>query len=155
MDIKAQIVEEVSAQLAEFKLALRQEVIALVKAELSTSVAKINTKITNVCESIKKDNTQLISTQNSMQLTTNSKVSKEIERNILSVVNKTYGEKIAKMSEYAAYQFQDTDEMLNEYRHEVIRNDNRSNRKLLTRDNNTRHILSEQVSLAFDYDRDD
>jgi hypothetical protein len=149
--IKSVVASEISRQFAqvrddvreEIRAEIRQTVRDVIREELNTTTEKLNTKISETCVKL-----QSMQSSGGMELT---KRETALEERVMSKINKEYGGQIAKIVEYNAYQMQDTDGLINAYRQQVVVDNNKSNQKLLTGRGDTRHIISENVSLAFGY----
>jgi hypothetical protein len=153
MDIKALVAEEVKAQLATLKAEIREDI----RRELATLTSKVNVRIDETCTKIQENNKQIAISGGSTDLAIISdKLAKnmvKLEERILGKVDDKYGVIVQDFIEINAYHHQDTDDLVNRYRTAVLDNDRKSTgMKTLTGRENTKHIISEHVSLAFEYD---
>lgn len=162
--IKELVAQEIASQLATLKSELSKQIKADIRSELSSITTKLNTKIDETCTKITEDNKKTVEKNQlvpfgatnalaTLSTTEEAKLSKKIETKIMKNIAHKYDEKIGRVLEWNSYQQQDTDHMVTSYQKAVLSSDG-SNRKLLTGGGDVRHILSEQVSLAFTYDDD-
>lgn len=158
-DIKSQIAEEVKLQLAALKSEIKQELKEELRKEVANLTKKINTKIDETCEKIaeaQQPDNQLAKTQsNELAIITDKMVKSmvKLETRILEKINDRYDPIIRDFKMMNDYHHQDTDQLLTDYRTAVLSNDQaNSNVKLLTGRGDVKHIISENVRLAFTYD---
>lgn len=160
-DIKLQIAEEVKAQLTLLKSEIKQELKEEMRKEIAGLTKKINTKIDETCAKIAEsaENTndnQLAKIQsNELAIITDKMVKSmvKLETRILDKINDRYDPIIRDFKMMNDYHHQDTDQLLTDYRTAVLSNDElHSNVKLLTGRGDVKHIISENVRLAFTYD---
>jgi hypothetical protein len=151
---REQIVAEITAQINALKLELKQEISKQIRLELQSTATKLNTKIDETCAKITENN-QLVAINQSSELANfNEKdLTTKIETKIMKNIANKYDVKIGKVLEWNAYQQQDTDGLVTSYQKAVLGNENKQ--KLLTGRGNNRHVISENVSLAFEYDNND
>jgi hypothetical protein len=160
---KEQITAEITAQISLLKQDLLKEISKQIKSELTTIAGKLNNKIDETCTKITEDNQKTVEKNNQIVLANQNtdmslanfdevKLTKKIETKIMKNIEHKYDAKISRVLEWNAYQQQDTDHMVTSYQKAVLNNEGKQ--KLLTGRGNTKHIISEQVSLAFDYGED-
>ncbi len=135
--------EDLDTKLAQIKSEIKNEMMTYIKSELNMMTLKINKKIDETCEVMKRENKQ----SNEIVPVDEAK----LEQSIMKKIDKKYNNKINQMVELTSYHMQDTDELVNQYRRQVVSDDRKSDTKLLTANKDNRHILSEHVSLVFEH----
>lgn len=159
----------------EIKQEIRAELAALIRTEVANILPKINKKIndsfTNMQSDVRAANSEIrrdianLQSNNSGALTlvqrqqqateVASIVKKDIETSIFKKFDKIYGGELNKVVEWSNYQMQDTDDILDKYRKQVMNDDQKGNTKLLTDSKNRRNAITEHMSLVFGYDGND
>ena len=129
---------------------IRAEVTAQVRAEVAAMLTKINKKLDETHETMKREANNAIVAQSSEIIA----VRGDIERAIVDKLDKKYGHQISSAIEMYQYQNFDADDMINKYRHQVVRDEAKRDQKLLTGKGNNKHVITEHMSLVFDYGED-
>jgi hypothetical protein len=148
MDNKALIAEEVRLQISAMRAEIKMEIREMIRAELGNVSTKLNAKIDATCvklREVNQNNSQIVPVK-TQELAI---VEENITKSVMKKISAKYDPQISKVVSYCAYQFQDTDELVSDYRKAVVKSDRDNECKSLTNGGDTRHIISEYVSTVF------
>lgn len=147
-----EIANYIQTQIATVKQELRNEVTNLVRQEVKTMLEKINKKLDDTHESLKKETSNAIIARSSE---VSLAAQQDIEKAVTARLDKKYGKQLNSALEMYQYQNFDADDLITKYRHQVVNDEVKRDQKLLTNKGNNKHVITEHMQLVFDYATDD